>query len=502
MKNTRRLISLVLAILMLLPMAASCSDKSPDSGNPADTTAAAESTDTTAPEETVPPETGRAAVKDNLPADLKFDGETFRVYVATEASNTKFFAGAAELTGDVVNDTVHARNQAVEDRLGITLQHDGKTDTYSTVAQSISNLILANDATYDLYMGHQFGVATLVAKKMFQNAYDVEHLDFTQPWWNNLYMNESALGDKYRFLLAGDYFITCLTNERVTFFNKKLYSDIYGDPDGLYREVLDGKFTLDRMIELSAGAFSDLNGDGKTDKDDRLGFVCNQVQASVDGFVYGAGIPFTTRDEEGFIQLSMVSDEAVTLLEKMITLFSQTGTNHNNGGTQNAIFKSGRALFLGNGMLGTAEALRDMEQDFGFLPHPKLTEAQEGYRTLVHDQALLGCIPVTNGNTKMTGAVLEALCSESYRTVIPAYYESALKLKYARDDISSQMIDLLNASMATDFIYVYNASLSNIGTVFRTMVGNGTVALASYMKKLEPAAAKNLQNLIDTFKGN
>ena len=500
MKITYRLISLLLASLMLLPMAASCSADPQDSGDAADTTAAP--VDTTAADTTTEAETGRNAVKDTLPEGLNFSGETFQIYVAAEATNTKFFAGQEELNGDIVNDTVHARNQAVEERLGITLQHDGKSDAYNTVAKSVSNLILANDDTYDLYMGHQYGVATLVPQKLFQNAYDVKHLDFTQPWWNNEYMNATALGDKYRFLLAGDYFITCLTNERVVFYNKDLYGDLYGDPDGLYTEVLDGKWTIDRMCELSAGAYADLNGDGKSDPADRLGFVANKVNASVDGFVYGTDIAFTTRDEEGFVQLSMVSDDAVLLLEKLITLFSQTGTNHDNGGTQNAIFKAGTALFLGNGMLSTAEDLRDMEQDFGFLPHPKLDEEQKNYRTLVHDQAFLGCIPVTNNNTDMTGAVLEALCSESYRTVVPAWYESALKLKYARDDISSQMIDLLNSTMSTDFIYAYNASLDSIGTYYQKMVKNGTVAWASHMKKVEPAAAKKLQDLIDTFKGN
>lgn len=500
MKNNSRLISLILAVLMLVPMAASCSDETPDSGTPADTTTA--SVDTTAAAETEPPETGRDAVKDKLPADLKFEGETFRVYVAAEGTNTKFYGVEEEVTGDVVNDTVHARNQAVEERLGITLQHDGKTDTYKTVAQSMSNLILANDATYDLYMGHQIGIATLVPQKLFQNAYDVRYLDFEQPWWNTHYMDSISLGDKYRFLLAGDYFITCLTNERVTFFNKKLYNDLYGDPDGLYKEVLDGKFTLDRMIELSAGAYSDLNGDGKSDTTDQLGFICNKVLASVDGFVYGSDINFTTRDEEGFVKLSMVSDDAVILLEKLIQLFSQTGTNTESGGAQNDIFKAGNVLFLGNGTLGTAENLRDMEQDFGFLPHPKLDEEQKEYRTLVHDQAFLGAIPVTNGRTDLTGAVLEALCSESYRTVLPAWYESALKLKYARDDISSQIIDLLNSTMSTDFVYAYNAALNNIGTYTRDMVSKGNMNWASHMKKMEPAADKKLQDLINTFKGN
>ena len=52
-------------------------------------------------------------------------------------------------------------------------------------------------------------------------------------------------------------------------------------------------------------------------------------------------------------------------------------------------------------------------------------------------------VPITATNLERTGIITEALSAESYKRVIPAYYETALKTKYARDDESVQMLDMI-----------------------------------------------------------
>ncbi|MBR4184322.1 MAG: hypothetical protein IKQ87_01020, partial [Clostridia bacterium] len=90
---------------------------------------------------------------------------------------------------------------------------------------------------------------------------------------------------------------------------------------------------------------------------------------------------------------------------------------------------------------------------------------------------------------------------ENYRTVIPAYYDTALKTKYSRDTVSSQMIDLIHDTSMTDFAYAYNYSISNIGTVMRSVVAaNGS--LASTVAKSAKAVRKQLSRLVDTYLGD
>ena len=197
-----RTASILLAALLTVPAVVSCGD----SANTADTT---HTTDTAAATEAVTVDPNdRTQIKDSLPDGLDFGGKTFRIYNAIE-SHQIYYEESEALAGDVVNDAVMRRNLAVEERLNITLQHDPYNDSWDSVADSIRRIVMAGDQTYDLFMGHQTGVTQLLSDNCFVNAFEIEHLDFSQPWWNNLYMDELSLGSDYRFFLAGDYFITC-----------------------------------------------------------------------------------------------------------------------------------------------------------------------------------------------------------------------------------------------------------------------------------------------------
>jgi hypothetical protein len=226
---------------------------------------------------------------------------------------------------------------------------------------------------------------------------------------------------------------------------------------------------------------------------------CHQLNSTVDGFVYGSDVQFTRRGSDGFIEMTMKDNEdAVKLLEDLIAFFHSPAVYVDQNGNHEAAFKNGTTLFI-TGMFTTANNLRDMEEDYGYLPFPKTSEEQENYKTLVHDTAQLSCIPVSSGNIAISGAILEALSAESYRLVTPAYYESALKLKYARDDISSQIIDLLRDSMTTNFIYAYYPVLNEIGIMYRSLITGGSNIYASYMRKMAPALDKKLADLITKF---
>lgn len=303
-------------------------------------------------------------------------------------------------------------------------------------------------------------------------------------------------------MLAGDFFTNTLGNIRALYFNKALYTDLYGNPDELYQLTLDGKFTLDHMNTLVAGAYVDVNNDGITDLNDQLGMLTHALYAAVDPFVYSSDVVFTERDADGFVKLTMKSEGAVALAEKLCAFFNQRAISPDANGKQTELFQKGNVLFMGNARLINATYFRDMKDDFGFLPIPKIDETQENYYSLVHDTALHGCISVASKNHDMAGAVLEALNAESYRIVTPAWYESALKLKYARDDISSQMIDLIKGSMSTNFIFAYNFTLNDIGMIYRTLVTQNTPN--NYVSSVEtrlPAAEQKLADLIKVFKG-
>ena len=111
MKKTKQLTTLILLAAML----SACGE----SGAPADTTGSSDVPDTT----TAPAD---PAEVDELPA-LDFGGEDFVISVQDYGAYTGRDLFVEEATGDVVDDAIYAKNQAVSERLNVNLVFDSIT---------------------------------------------------------------------------------------------------------------------------------------------------------------------------------------------------------------------------------------------------------------------------------------------------------------------------------------------------------------------------------------
>jgi len=495
--HAKRTLAALLASLMLVPALAACSDNSADTP---DTSVAAEDTTTA---ETEPRETERHEIKDSLPNDLNFGGKTWTIYVSTTSANDSYVAGNEEKEGDIVNDAVWERNLKVQERLSFKMDPVGNADTYKDNHTKVSALILAGDPTYDLIMGMQTSMPQLVPQKMFVNAFELKHIDFDQPWWINDYMNELALGSDYRYILVSDFNTHAISYIRTNFFNKKLYEDLYGDPNELYKKVLDGKWMLEDMQKMVKDTYKDLNGDGVSDKDDQLGFYCNKLYASTDAFVYNSDVVFTQRDKDGFIELKMISDEAVILAEKLNSFFHETGVNTQSGSDANhtAKFKADTVLFI-TGMLSNATSLRDMESDWVLLPMPIGPKEggawQDKYMSRVDHNFNLCIIPSTVEDKASTALILESM-TFNYFKIINKKVDTYATL-YCRDDKSVEIANTIyNTSTfeISQFLYSINgyAWNSNVDGKIRDVVVNPNYDVSGTMN----AAADLAQQMIDDY---
>lgn len=444
-------------------------------------------------------ETDRGSIRDNVP-EMDLEGEQYTFFIANQSKENTYYQGPEEETGDVVYDAVYTRNRSVEERLNCTLNCIFHEETSgNTINETFNKLIMAGDTTYDVMLGQQYGLAKMVAEGGMENVYDVDYLDLEQPWWWKDYIAELSLSSEKAYFLAGDFFIDTLFNTRAVYFNKRIYESYYGDPATAYETVLNGKWTLDLMTEQASGAYIDLDNNGVTDSTDQVGYLTYSTGSSVDAFVYATDVQFSHREDDDSITLSLISEDAVTLCEKLNKMFWQDGSFHKTGGEATPFFLNCNILFLGNATLYSAQSLRDMTDDFGFLPYPKFDEQQENYRALVHDSVLIGMIPVTTQKLDTVGAVVEALCAETYRSVTPSWYETALKIKYSRDDLSTQMIDLIHDSITTNFVFAYNYALNGIGLVYRTTVTNNSNDYVSAVTKLIDAGQAKLDELYEIF---
>ena len=78
-------------------------------------------------------------------------------------------------------------------------------------------------------------------------------------------MKEMSLDGKSITFLYGNLMLIGLRQTGLMYFNKNMFSDFWGDPDELYKLVLDGNWTLDKFNGYCKGIYADLNGNGKSD---------------------------------------------------------------------------------------------------------------------------------------------------------------------------------------------------------------------------------------------
>ena len=492
MKNSHRLTALFLSLL--LASLTACGE----AAGSADTTAS--SADTTAPAETEP---SRENTPDNLPA-LDFGGRKIRFgqqgIMDSELN--------AEETGDIVDDAHFRRNIQVQERLNVEFELVPTSETDSKkFLNNVKSTILAGDDSYDIIISNHCWMAPLEVGGCFTNVADAPYLDFDQPWWAEEFMRISSLHEDTRYILAGDVLENTIASMSAVFFNRRMFEDHYGNPDSLYDIVLDGKWTMDKMREYISGAYQDLNADGKADLGDILG-LGSTASSPTEHFAFPMGMKFIERDSDGYPTLVKDQSRNVEITDKLYQLFYETegvmvASDANMINNEFPVkFAEGTMLFHAD-RISSADAFRDAKDPYGVIPRPKLDESQKDYGALVHDSHQVYAIPITVADIEAPCAVLEAMAAEGYRKVIPAYYEVTLKVKYAHDDLSSQMLDLIHQNATTDWIYANNYALASggsLGTVQRKLMSAKSRDFMSTYATLSAQVEASLKTLIDEDK--
>ena len=485
MKN--RIISAVLLISALIGLVG-CQGGSDKNGTSNSTSGASDTT--AAPVDDSP--------KLELPADADFGGETFTIYMTTEAS---YEYAAEEQTGDVVNDAVYNRNQTVEELLNVDfdfVDQPGYWGDRATFNATITNSILAGDGAFDLISGVTVIVLPLAAEGYFLNAAELNYIDFDKPWWVQGMMDDLAIDGKLCGFI-GDASLSLYKDLAVIFFNKQIAED-YNLPNP-YDYVRQDNWNIETFGGMLKDISSDLNSDGKLSwGDDMLGFMTNAVPNRA----------FMTATEMNIISYNNGTPEFGTLSERSVDIFGRLYSlfmeNENviinpqdeyDVATQH--FTEDKALFM-DALLRCADNMRNMKSDFGILPYPKADENQSNYHTQIGTSTSMMFIPNTAKNPDMTAMVCEALSYYSMLNVVPTYYEIALKEKYTRDEDVKEMLEIIRSSATMDFTFAYSTmfepfpncltefrkgATNNIASTYDTNVTKWKATLEDILEKYE-----------------
>lgn len=495
----KRILSLILALLMIAPAMASCSESEVQKQNEAET---AGTSGDTAPSDSAAEETEetRPYYESRIPEGLDYDGYDIKFLSGYEQDSLLDLED--ENTGDVVVDAYWRRNEVLKDKLNVTLSLPQQADHLTFVSKA-QQAVAAGTNDYQVFTGHTRHHATIAASGYLMNLNNVgamEYIDLSQPYWNESFMNNVNYQDNL-FWLGGDMTHNVLSYIYCVFVNAALLEDHHTGMN-IYDLVFEGKWTLDKLSELSEGVYRDLNGNGQRDDTDQYA-VIQQEGHTLNGMFFAAGVEFTGFNEEGEYAIILNSEHTVNLFEKLHTMFC---VNENNALYSNADFNTkSTELFTQDRLLfcpqmfqfaGT-DGVREMETDFYVIPMPKYDESQENYRAIQWDGVPVYGVPTSlpEDMIPMVSIFLESCCAVTSELVLPAYYDVALKNKYSRDPVAAQMMDIIKSNVTSDFAFLWGESVSNIIDFLYTNIKNDNIASA--MKSSTKMWNKQLGRLID-----
>lgn len=490
--NFKRIISAILASVMLVGTFASCA-----AGN--------ENGETTV--DPAATETEAATVfSPTLPEDLYYEDDEVTIISRYKEGWTSGEIAVEGLKGEPVNDAVYERNKLVEDRLGIKINSiEDKTDSHGEVVNKVAIAVKGGLTDYDIMAAPAYTTLPETLNGTFINlrGSDCEYLDLSQPWWIQGF-NEAVEYQGGQYAILGSMVLSMYRFGFVTVFNKDMFTD--ASQPLLYDYVKNGTWTLAKQAELVPMFYKD-DGNGQQDKTGDIYGLVSSSYTNVDAYWSSCKLDIVRKDEDGNLKVVTDLGRVSGTVEGLIHLFYNTGgASYIVAGTSDdTIWSTIRQMFAnGSAAMGSLRfmemenaEMRNMEQEYGVVPMPKYDVHQDDYYTLLHDQFTVLAIPatVTGDRVAQMSAVLEAMSSASYSVVKPVYYEDTLRTKIAQDPTAAEMMDIITNNVYIDAGIIYISVLGSYHHAMRKLVENRSNSATSSYKGRNLACEKALVNL-------
>ena len=293
---------------------------------------------------------------------------------------------------------------------------------------------------------------------------------------------------------SGDISTNMLWYMTVIFYNVSLAKE-QGIED-LHDVVLDGKWTLEKFETVIKDTYRDMNSNGIKDAGDTFGFYC--PKDTIDSFLFGSGIRVIDHDADGNPRISddYGSEKTIKLVERLCKTFYDTNDAMTGSAYNGTRFAGGEYMLYSAYAHNAAIQFKDVSFDMSVLPFPKYDAEQEDYITTESFSYSIYMIPDDAKNKDMSGAVMEALASAAYRTTTPAIFEVSLKSRYALNNKTAQVYDLIRGNICFDLGRMFGANLDNKTHVaFRNSIAKNNPAWAVTYAGLKSVLEAKLKDL-------
>ena len=493
----KRIISLICALLVLLPMIVACSE------TPIDPTES--NAQTNEPEGNATTSGGMTdEVTTSIPTpEIKdLSGYTYRVFVV---SNTMWmpvhFNEEGEQNGNVIDDALYRREAFIEETYGCKLEYTIDSKALQTLGNHVST---GTDLCEALYLP---GTDTIKAATTgyVLDIMDLEGLELEQPWWDQRIQEEYLIGD-HLFTLEGDMNMLDELRTICVIFNKELYNNynfntLYGTP---YDLVESNKWTYDTLIEMIKGVTSE-----PASEEGMWGMV-SEVSAPY-YFFLGHGEK-TVTNNRGEFTVNIESESVSNTLQKTIQLAKNPDVMIVNNGewfggndvwtNATKVFKSGNALFR-SCALSSVNGLLEMTADYGILPVPNDGESNEYYCYVSGGNHHPLSFPSNLKDVENAMLVTEAISyysrftiSESNASLRDAFYYVLADYRLARSPEDTQMLDIFFDSKTFDLDQA--AKLTGLeSNIYSQAKAGNTGGVVSAIKTASKTSNKSIENFLN-----
>ena len=498
----KRVIALLIIISMMITVLVSCGVDS-DNNKTQTTTASNETTvDSNALTVDIEP-------MDESLAALDYGGDRVVTILARADKEEERFnreLWVEELVGDPVADSIYNRNLYVCEELGLKDIVQVEAEGITELQQKVTIMVDSGDQTYDIVAASVYYGSSMITQGLVYNLYDNDidtYLDTTKPWWSQYWIEQAEMGEKL-YCITGAPALTLTRLMFVMYYNKDLGEEL--QVEDMYTVVDEGRWTIDYLNKIVSDIYNDNNGNDIKDEGDRFGIAINHYE-NCDMFWSSFDMGLLSKDEDNWFEFSSRDKEKIAnAFEKVFYLIHENPGSFDSGTSEG--FDIARDMFAGGDVLfaplhleyAESKEFRNMQDEYGIIPIPKYDEKQKEYYTYAHDQYTVFTIPKTVESPEMSGAVLEVMAYDSYRTLQPTYYDVVLKGRYANDPQSRKMLDMITTNFKLDPAWIYGQPLSlPAATVFRSLIYDGKKSFATSFAKIEktvPFAIKAIKSII------
>ncbi len=440
MKKFTRILALLLALISVFSMLVACGGNK-DKNNGDNTKD--------------PGVIGAGTEEDPKIEAVDYEGHEF-TFITQDSNDygykVKYLVSTGE-EGNLLDDAIAKRNAIIEEKYNITIAQNDVADIVTTVRTQI----MGGNPEFDAILANADRMSNMAREGLLYNLLDIERFDMTKSYWDQRAAEELKMAGKL-------YYTNCDLNIHsigtAIYFNKKLIQDY--ELTSPYEYMENGQWTIDNWAKLAKSISRDVNNDGAMTEFDQYGSLAGHGQDTY--FVYGSGIRFTTNDENGYPQVTLMdnSDKLVRIYEKTKEVFSDTSVtyciNCSNVGDNgySSKWEYLRTLFTQDLYLfdiTTDDVLtiyRDMESEFGIVPIPKYDENQDNYKTLYPRDFNLFGLPSVIENVERTTNIIEDLNYYSNFILVPVWFDTILTRRYTRDDESEATLRFIKENRVYD----------------------------------------------------